>query len=51
MGINRHTTTDLSEFDYMANSGLEEKDRDSVGMLAAVVIVVILTAFQYFGWY
>jgi hypothetical protein len=50
MEINRHTT-DPAGFDYMANSGLEGKDRDTIGMLAAVIIVVLLTAFQYLGWY
>ena len=50
MGINRHTT-DPAGFDYMANSGLEETDRDTIGILTAVIIVVVLTAFQYLGWY
>ena len=50
MEINRHTT-DSSGFDFMANSGRVEKDRDTFGLLAAVIIVVLLTAFQYWGWY
>ena len=50
MERNLHTT-DQTGFDYMANSGREEKDRDTFGMLAAVVIVVVLTLFQYWGLY
>jgi hypothetical protein len=50
MQRNLHTT-DRQGFDYMANSGREEKDRDTFGMWAAVVIVVVLTIFQYLGLY
>lgn len=50
MQRNRHTT-DKTGFDYMANSGQEEKDRDSFGMWTAVMVVVALTVFQYLGWY
>jgi hypothetical protein len=38
-------------FDYMANSGREAKDRDTVGMLLAVVIMAFLTFAQYMNWY
>lgn len=50
MERNRHTT-DSTGFDYMANSGREEKDRDIIGMLAAVAVVALLTVFQYLGLY
>jgi hypothetical protein len=50
MERNRHTT-DSTGFDYMANTGREEKDRDTFGMLAAVVVMVFLTFFQYLGVY
>ena len=50
MERNLHTT-DPEGFDYMANSGREEKDRDTFGMWAAIAIVVVLTIFQYLGWY
>jgi hypothetical protein len=38
-------------FDFMANSGREEKDRDMCGMLLAVVVMAFLTLSQYLGWY
>ena len=38
-------------FDYMANSGQEAKDRDTVGMLLAVFIIAFLTFAQYMNWY
>ena len=38
-------------FDYMANSGREEKDRDMCGMLLAIAIMAFLTISQYLGWY
>jgi hypothetical protein len=44
-------TTDETGFDYMANSGREEKDRDTFGMLAAAAVMVLLTVSQYFGLY
>jgi len=50
MERNRHTT-DETGFDYMANSGREEKDRDTLGLLIAAAIMVLLTAFQYWGLY
>ena len=33
----------------MANSGLEEKDRDYVGIILALVIMVFITVCQYNG--
>jgi hypothetical protein len=50
MERNRHTT-DETGFDYMANTGQEEKDRDTCGMLIAGGLMVLLTAFQYWGLY
>ncbi|MBN1848483.1 MAG: hypothetical protein JW932_07850 [Deltaproteobacteria bacterium] len=50
MERNQHTT-DLDGFDYMANSGIEEKDRDLSGMLIALIIIAVLTFFQYLGLY
>ena len=50
METNRHST-DSTGFDYMANTGQEEKDRDTFGMLTAVVVVLVLTVFQYLGLY
>lgn len=44
-------TVDGTGFDYMANSGREEKDRDLCGMLLALLIMVFLTVSQYLGWY
>ena len=41
--------TDAQGFDYMANSGLEEKDRDYVGIILALVIMVFITVCQYNG--
>jgi len=50
MERNRHTT-DSTGFDYMANSGQEEKDRDTCGMLLAIAVIVLLATFQYLGLY
>ena len=48
--MERHPhTTDAHGFDYMANSGLEEKDRDYVGIILALVIMVFITVCQYNG--
>lgn len=44
-------TTDMQGFDYMANSGREEKDRDTCGMFLAVFIIALLTVFQYLALY
>ncbi len=44
-------TTDEKGFDYMANTGQEEKDRDTLGWVIAVVIIITLTLFQYLGMY
>jgi|APHig6443717497_1056834.scaffolds.fasta_scaffold135555_4 hypothetical protein len=50
MNRNPHTT-DAQGFDYMANSGVEEQDRDTCGMLLALLLMAVLTAFQYLGLY
>ena len=38
-------------FDYMANTGREAEDRDLVGIILAVMIMVFLTFSQYMNWY
>ena len=50
MGRKSHRVDDKG-FDYMANSGREEKDRDMCGMLLAIIIMAFLTLSQYLGWY
>lgn len=50
MKRNLHTT-DETGFDYMANSGQEEKDRDACGTIIAVLIMTALVALQYWGVY
>ena len=50
MKPNSHTI-DHSGFDYMANAGREEKDRDLCGTLIAVCLIVALTIIQYAGMY
>ena len=50
MGKRSHTLDDQG-FDYMANAGREEKDRDLCGLLLAVMIMAFLTVSQYLGWY
>jgi hypothetical protein len=47
----RSHCVDNSGFDYMANSGREGKDRDTVGMLLAIIIMIFLTFSQYMNWY
>lgn len=42
-------TTDENGFDYMANAGQEEVDRDYVGIVFAVLLMGIVTACQYAG--
>jgi hypothetical protein len=50
MGSGSHCVDDRG-FDYMANTGREAEDRDTCGMLLAIIIVAFLTLFQYLGWY
>ena len=48
--MERHMhTTDETGFDYMANTGQEEQDRDTVGIIAAVAIMAFVTICQYLG--
>ncbi len=42
-------TTDRTGFDYMANSGREEQDRDTMGIILAVGIMAFITVCQYLG--
>ncbi|WP_272699486.1 hypothetical protein [Desulfovibrio sp. Fe33] len=48
--MTRHThTTDETGFDYMANKGVEEQDRDTLGILFAVAVMAFITVSQYLG--
>lgn len=49
MDRNRSHTTDARNFNYMANSGREEKDRDTVGVILALGIMAFVTICQYLG--
>ncbi len=44
-------TTDAQGFDYMANAGREEQDRDACGMVIALGLVLALSVLQYCGLY
>lgn len=48
MSRNPHTT-DETGFDFMANSGREEQDRDLLGIILALLIMVFITGCQYLG--
>ncbi|HKI80464.1 MAG TPA: hypothetical protein VKA04_02370 [Pseudodesulfovibrio sp.] len=48
MSKNRFTTDDEG-FDYMANNGVEEQDRDTLGILFAVAVMAVITVSQYLG--
>ncbi|GAU09513.1 hypothetical protein [Desulfoplanes formicivorans] len=48
MTINEHTT-DQDGFDYMANTGREECDRDMIGIVLALAITAFITFCQYVG--
>jgi hypothetical protein len=50
MERNRHTT-DETGFDYMANTGREEKDRDTLGLILGSLFIICMTLFQYLLWY
>jgi hypothetical protein len=50
MASKSHTIDD-DGFDYMANTGQEEKDRNACGILLAVAVMAVLTVAQYLGWY
>lgn len=48
--MKRHMhTTDEIGFNYMTNKGQEEQDRDSLGVVFALAIMVIITISQYMG--
>ena len=42
-------TTDDDGFDYMANSGIEEQDRDAVGIILALLFMALAVICQTFG--
>ena len=44
-------TTDKTGFDFMSNSGQEELDRDTVGIVFALGLLGLLTLCQYLGLY
>jgi len=50
MGKKSHCVDDQG-FDFMANAGQEARERDTVGMLLAVIIMIFLTLSQYMNWY
>ena len=43
-------TTDEEGFNYMDNSGQEERDRDMVGIFAAVALMLLTVIVQRAGW-
>lgn len=48
--MQRHKhTTDEHGFDYMANRGQEEQDRDNLGVVFALAIMAVITISQYLG--
>lgn len=48
--MNRHPhTTDETGFDFMANKGVEEQDRDTLGILFALAVMAVITVSQYLG--
>lgn len=48
--MNRHPhTTDETGFDFMANTGREERDRDALGILFAAIVMAVVTVSQYLG--
>lgn len=42
-------TTSQDGFDYMANSGIEEHDRDMVGIILAIFFMAAAVCCQSFG--
>ncbi|HJD97344.1 hypothetical protein [Mailhella massiliensis] len=42
-------TTDKEGFDYMDNSGQEERDRDTVGIILALAFILLAVLFQRTG--
>ena len=42
-------TTDDNGFNYMANAGQEEQDRDTLGIVFALAVMAIITVSQYLG--
>lgn len=48
--MNRHPqTTDETGFDFMANKGVEEQDRDTLGIVFALAVMAVITVSQYLG--
>ncbi|NDV19841.1 hypothetical protein GO013_10455 [Pseudodesulfovibrio sp. JC047] len=42
-------TTDQNGFDFMANTGREEQNRDTLGIVFSLVIIAVITLSQYLG--
>lgn len=51
MEFHTHAKDETTGYDYMANSGREEIDRDYVGIVLAVGIMAFLTICQYLKLY
>lgn len=51
MSFHRHAKDSRSGWDYMANSGTEELDRDYVGIILALAVMIFLTVSQYLKLY
>lgn len=51
MTFHRNAKDGSNGWDYMANSGIEERDRDHVGIIIAVGIMIFLTLTQYLKLY
>ena len=51
MEFHTHAKDETTGYDYMANSGQEETDRDNVGIVLALAVMAFLTICQYFKLY
>lgn len=51
MTFHRNAKDSGNGWDFMANSGIEERDRDYVGIIIALAIMIFLTATQYLKLY
>ena len=47
--MSRSHTTDEHGFNYMDNSGAEERDRDMAGIILALIFMAGAVLFQSFG--
>ena len=51
MEFHTHAKDETTGYDYMANAGQEEIDRDNVGIVFALAIMAFLTICQYLKLY